>query len=99
MAHIIRHVIVKAPVTQSAEIQRLWKQDCAPLMIEQHGCIREELLRGLDDPGEFISVAEWADQAAIDRYLASPVHEQIRNLTRGVTGAAATVKTYAQVEG
>jgi len=99
MAHIIRHVIVQAPVTRSGEIERLWKRDCAPLMIQQPGCVREELLRCLDDPSEFVSVAEWASQDAIDRYLASPAHEQIKTLTRGITGAAATVKTYAMVEG
>jgi heme-degrading monooxygenase HmoA len=98
-AHIIRHVVVRTPVTRAADIERLWKRECAPLMIRQPGCIREELLRCLDDPEAFISVAEWADQQAIERYPASPAHEQIKRLAREVAGARATVKTYALVEG
>ena len=99
MAHVVRHGVVKAPVTKSAEIERLWKQECAPLMIKQPGCVREELLRGLDDPERFVSVAEWSGQDAINRYLASPAHEEIKQLTRAITGAAATVHTFAVVEG
>ena len=99
MATIVRHIVVKATPDKAGEIERLWKEDCAPLMIEQPGCLREELLRGRDDPGEFISVAEWESQAAIDAYLASPAHQQIKQHTRGLTGMAATVKSYELVGG
>jgi heme-degrading monooxygenase HmoA len=61
------------------------------------GCLREELLRCAEEPGEYISVSEWKDKRAIDAYLASPEHQEIKRHTRGVTGMAATVKTYEVV--
>ena len=70
MATISRHIIVKASPEKAAEIERLWKQDCAPLMIKRSGCLREELLHCREEPGEYISVSEWENQAAIDAYLA-----------------------------
>jgi len=97
MANIARFILVKAAPDKASEIERLWKQDCGPLMRKVPGCLREELLRCVEAPGEFISVSEWTDQKAIDAYLASPEHQQIKNHTRGVTGMAATVKTYTVV--
>jgi heme-degrading monooxygenase HmoA len=99
MATISRHIIVKAPAGKEAEIERLWKQDCAPLMIKRPGCLREELLKCREDKGEFISISEWESQKAIDDYLKSPEHEQIKAHTRGLTGVAATVKSYELVGG
>ena len=99
MAAISRYIIVKAPPGKGGEVERVWKQECAPLMLRIKGCLREELLRGREDPSEYISVAEWDSQAAIDAYLASPEHEQIKQHTRGLTGMAATVKTYEVVGG
>src|ERR671939_219291 len=99
MATISRHIIVKAPQGKEGEIERLWKQDCAPLMIKRPGCLREELLRCREDPTEYISVAEWESQEAIDAYLNSQEHQEIKRHTRGLTGMAATVKTYELVGG
>lgn len=97
MANIVRFIVVKASAEKAAEIERLWNQDCGPLMRKIPGCLREELLRCVEEPGEYISVAEWRDQKAIDAYLASPEHKEIKNHTIGVTGMAATVKTYVLV--
>ena len=94
MPNIMRFIVVTAAPDKAAEIEKLWKQECGPLMIKRPGCLREELLRCREDPGEFISVAEWENQKAIDAYLASAEHRQIKEHTRGVTGMAATVKTY-----
>jgi heme-degrading monooxygenase HmoA len=94
MGTISRHIIVKASPDKAGEIERLWKQDCAPLMIKVHGCLREELLRCREDPGEYISVSEWENQEAIEAYLKSDEHKQIVAHTRGLTGMAATVKSY-----
>ena len=99
MATIVRHIIVRASPDKGAEIERLWKTDCAPLMIKRRGCLREELLRCREEPGEYISVAEWESQEAIDAYLGSPEHQQIIQHTRGLTGMAATVRTYDLVGG
>src|SRR5918998_1660590 len=94
MATIARHIIVKAPPDKAGEIERLWKQDCAPLMIKVKGCLREELLRCREDPGEYISVSEWESQKAIDDYLKSDEYKEIVAHTRGLTGMAATIKSY-----
>ncbi len=99
MTTISRHVIVKAPPEKTAEIQRVWKEECAPLMIKAPGCLREELLICREDPSEFISVAEWESEEAIQAFRASPDYEQIKNHARGMTGAAATVKTYTLAGG
>jgi quinol monooxygenase YgiN len=97
MPTILRHVIVRVSPDLAGEVERLWKEQCAPLMLRRPGCLREELLRCREEPGEYISVAEWASQEAIDAYLASEEHRQIVAHTRGLTGAAATVKTYELV--
>lgn len=94
MSKIVRFIVVKASPDKCAEIERIWKQECAPLMLRQSGCLSEELLHCLEDPGEYISVAEWESRQAIEDYLASPEHQEIKRHTRGVTGVAATVKTY-----
>jgi quinol monooxygenase YgiN len=80
---IARLIFVSVDPREMGEAERIWKEECAPLMIKQPGCLSEELLKCLDTPGEYISYSEWQDQAAIDRYLASPAHQQIREHTRG----------------
>lgn len=97
MSTIARHIIVKTTPERAQEIERIWKQDCGPLMQRQPGCLREELLRCQEEPGEFISVAEWESPEAIEAYLRSPAHQEIKGHTRGLTGMAATVKTYTLV--
>ena len=92
---IARLIYVSVDPQQMAEAERLWKQDCAPLMIQAQGCLSEELLKCIDAPGEYISYSEWESQEAIDRYLASPAHEEIRRHTRGLqSGERPTVKRY-----
>jgi quinol monooxygenase YgiN len=97
MASIMRFIVVKASPDKAAEIERLWKLECGPLMIKRPGCLREELLRCVEDPGEHISVSEWESRKAIDAYLASAECQEIRQHTRGATGMAATIKTYEVV--
>ena len=77
---IARLIYVAVTPDQMAEAERVWKQKCAPLMIQQ---LSEELLKCVDAPGEYISYSVWEDQAAIDRYVASSAHEEIRRHTRG----------------
>jgi quinol monooxygenase YgiN len=77
------------------DAERVWKEGCAPLMIRQPGCLSEQLLKCLDQPGEYISYQEWTDQAAIDRYLASPAHEEVKRHARGLqAGARPVIKRY-----
>ncbi len=97
MPKIVRFIEVKASPDKAAEIERLWTTECGPLMRDIPGCVREELLRCVEEPGQYISVSEWENQRAIEVYLGSPQHKEIKTRTRGLTGMAATVKTYTVV--
>jgi heme-degrading monooxygenase HmoA len=92
---ITRLIVVNVPKEKCAEAERLWKEDCAPLMIKQPGCVSEEFLKGRDNPGEYISVSKWENQAAIDRYRASDAHKAIQQHTRGLMNVSKVqVKEY-----
>src|SRR5437879_1935944 len=67
---ITRMILVKVPTERAAEAERLWKQECAPLMIKQPGCVSEEFLRSRENPGEFISLSTWESEDAINRLCA-----------------------------
>ncbi len=97
MPAIVRFIMVKTSPDKASEIERLWNQECGPLMRKLPGCVHEELLRCKESPGEYVSVSEWNDQNAIDAYLASPEHQEIKKHTRGISGTAVTVKTYEVV--
>ena len=54
---IMRMVLVDVPVEKAAEAERLWKNECAPLMIGQPGCISEQLIRSRDNPANLFPSA------------------------------------------
>ncbi len=85
---ITRMIIVTVPAEKAAEAERLWKTECAPLMIQQPGCLNEEFLRSRDNKGEMISLQQWENQKAIDDYRGSPAHEKIVKHTRGLMGVS-----------
>ncbi len=88
-------MFMKVDVTDIGEAQRLWKKECAPLMIKQEGCLSEELLKSIGVPGEFISYAVWE---SIDRYLASSDHQLIKNHGKRLKSVQAPeVKAYTLV--
>jgi len=92
---IMRMVLVDVPVEKAAEAERLWKNECAPLMIGQPGCISEQLIRSRDNTGEFISLSTWMNQADIDRYRAGMAHKAIEQHVHALLIEAKTeVKTY-----
>jgi heme-degrading monooxygenase HmoA len=92
---IIRMILVNVPKERTAEAERLWKEECAPLMIKQPGCLSEQFLRGRENTGEFISLSTWENQAAIDKYRASEAHKAVQQHTRGLMNVAKVeVKTY-----
>ena len=93
-----RMIVVTVPPEKAAEAERIWKQGCAPLMIQQPGCISEEFLRNANDPGEIISLQTWENQAAIDQYRKSTAHQEILRHTRGLMDVSKVeVKTYEVV--
>ena len=92
---ITRMIIVTVPAEKAAEAERMWKDECAPLMIKQKGCVSEEFLRNREQKGEFISLQKWESQQDIDNYRASPVHRDILKHTRGMIGVSKVdVKNY-----
>lgn len=94
---IVRLIFVKVADNETQNAERIWKEHCAPLMIQQPGCISEKLLRAVDDPGEFISYSEWKDQQSIDAYRVSDAHEEIKNHARKLHGDRPSVKRYEVV--
>jgi heme-degrading monooxygenase HmoA len=94
-----RLIYVNVDPQSAAEAERLWKEDCAPLMIQQQGCLSEELLKCTDAPGEYISYSEWQDEAAISRYDGSQAHHQIEDATRRLRVTAPPVTKHYQVAG
>src|SRR3982074_319349 len=73
---IIRLIHIKIDPSETETAERIWKTECATLMIAQKGCISEKLLRARDR-GEFISYSEWEREADIERYMNSAAHKQL----------------------
>jgi heme-degrading monooxygenase HmoA len=95
---IVRLIFVTVKAEEGAAAERLWKEECAPLMIRQQGCLSEELLKSLETPGEYISYSVWENQESIDRYRASADHEEIkRHGERLRTTQPPVVKEYSLV--
>jgi heme-degrading monooxygenase HmoA len=95
---ITRMIFVTVPKDKVAEAERMWKQECAPLMIKSSGCKSEEFLRNRDNPGEMISLSTWESQAAIEKYRDSEAHKKIQQHTRSLMGVAKVdVKSYEVV--
>lgn len=92
--HYVRLIHVKVPHDQMAKAEKIWREDCAPLMKEAPGCVAEELLKCLDAPGEYISYSEWESEEAIETYRKSAAHDEIQRHSRALQGAQATVKRY-----
>jgi heme-degrading monooxygenase HmoA len=79
---IVRLIYVNVKPEESENAEKLWKQHCAPLMIQQPGCMSEELLKCKDVPGEYISYSEWASDEAIEQYRRTQAHEEIKRHAR-----------------
>jgi heme-degrading monooxygenase HmoA len=94
---IIRLIHIKIDPSESENAVRVWKTECAPLMIQQKGCVSEKLLRCKDAP-EFISYSEWESEAAIEAYRNSDAHKEIVRHARALKGAKAEVKLYDLVQ-
>jgi heme-degrading monooxygenase HmoA len=67
---IIRLIHIRLDPSETENAVGVWKTECAPLMIQQKGCMSEKLLRCKDAP-EFISYSEWESEAAIEAYRSS----------------------------
>ena len=90
---IIRLIHIKIDPSEVERAMQVWKAECAPLMIQQKGCISEKLLR-CRDVHEFISYSEWDSEADIEAYRNSDAHKEIVRHARALKGAKAEVKLY-----
>ena len=90
---IIRLIHITIDPSETENAMRVWKTECAPLMIQQKGCISEKLLR-CRDAHEFISYSEWETESDIELYRRSEAHKEIVRHARGLKGAKAQVKLY-----
>jgi heme-degrading monooxygenase HmoA len=94
---IIRLIYITIDASEIERALQIWKTECAPLMIQQKGCISEKLLR-CREAHELISYSEWASEADIEAYTNSPAHEEIVRHARSLKGTKAEVKLYELVE-
>ena len=94
---IIRLIHIKIDPTEMENALQVWKTECAPLMIQQKGCISEKLLR-CREAHEFISYSEWDTEADIELYRNSDAHQEIVRHARALKGSKAEVKLYDLVE-
>jgi heme-degrading monooxygenase HmoA len=90
---IVRLIHIKIHPSETENAMQVWKQECAPPMIKQQGCISEKLQR-CRDAHEFISYSEWESEADIDRYRDSDAHKEIVRHARALKGSKAEVKLY-----
>ena len=90
---IIRLIHIKIDPSETDQAMQVWKKECAPLMIQQKGCVSEKLLR-CRDAHEFISYSEWESENAIENYRNSDAHKEIVRHARGLKGSKAEVKLY-----
>lgn len=96
---VARLIYASVEPAQAEEAERIWKQDCAPLMIREEGCLSEELLRAKDAPGEYISYSEWQDERAIERYETSDAHHTIEEHTKRLKVTSPPVTKQYEVTG
>jgi heme-degrading monooxygenase HmoA len=95
---IVRLIFVAVKPEDGPAAERLWKDECAPLMIRQEGCLSEELLKSMEAPGEYISYSVWESQESIDRYRSSAAHEEIKRHGASLaTTSPPVVKEYTLV--
>jgi heme-degrading monooxygenase HmoA len=90
---IVRLIHIKIDPTEMDRALRVWKTECAPLMIQQKGCISEKLLR-CREAHELISYSEWDSETDIELYRASDAHKEIVRHARALKGSKAEVKLY-----
>jgi len=96
---IARLIFVSVYPDQAIEVEKVWKENCGPLMLQQPGCISEKLLKCADQDGDFISYSEWDSQEAIDQYLESDAHALIRQHSRALQGGTRpAVRRYEVVD-
>ena len=91
---IARVILINLAEGDSGDAERIWKEECSPLMARQQGCHSEKLMRSLDRPDLFISYSEWDSMEDIEGYRAGADHATIQSESRALQGARAVVWCY-----
>ncbi len=91
---IARVILINVAEGDSGDAERVWKEECTPLMIRQKGCRSEKLMRSLDRPDLYISYSEWDSMEDIERYRSGTDHDTIQSEVRALEGARAVVWCY-----
>ncbi len=94
---IVRLIFVHTKPELAGEVERVWRGDCAPLMVKQPCCLSGKLLQCLDAPGDYISYAEWDSMENIERYLAGSAHQEIVDHSRKLRTEKPVVRNYRLV--
>lgn len=80
---IARLTNITVPESKIKETEDVWKKQWGPLIVKQSGCLTHLLMQDREHPGHFISLSLWANQHAIDEWVASPARDEVRSSTRG----------------
>jgi quinol monooxygenase YgiN len=71
MASLIVLAHVHTLVGRRAEVLEVFREAAAAARAED-GCLHYEFAESVEDPGRFVLVEEWRDQAALDAHFRSP---------------------------
>jgi hypothetical protein len=91
---ITRGFHIKIDPSETENAVRIWKTECASLMIQQKGCVSEKLLRCRDAPE---SPTRNGTRKPRSRPIATAMPTR-RSCTRGLKGAKAEVKLHELVQ-
>ncbi len=91
---IARVILINLANGKSGDAERVWKEECAPLMIRQKGCRSEKFMRSLDRPELYISYSEWDSMEDVERYRSGTDHKTIQSEVHALEGARAVVWCY-----
>ncbi|HSR55158.1 MAG TPA: antibiotic biosynthesis monooxygenase family protein [Alphaproteobacteria bacterium] len=95
---VARVILINVPEEKRKEAERVWKTECAPLMVRQQGCLSEKFMKSIDRPELYISYSEWDSMDSINKYREGADHKIIQSETRGLQGARAVVWSYEILE-
>lgn len=91
---IARVILINVPEGKSEAADRIWIEECSPLLRRQKGCRLEKWMRSLERPNLHISYSEWDSIDDIEAYRQGADHEAIRNEARALQGGRAVVWCY-----
>jgi hypothetical protein len=82
---IVRLIHIKIDPTEMERALRVWKTECAPLMIQQRLHFGKAAALPWE-AHELISYSEWDSEADIEPYRSSDAHQEIVQHARALKG-------------